>query len=74
MTAQSCSGNSPAFASALIESVVTQVARLVSIGQLPSSHIESTRNVTPPCTTGLSVQSIPERLVTTKLVRGVASR
>ena len=38
---------SPASASAPIDSVVTQVARFVSIGQLPSGRIDSSRNRTP---------------------------
>ena len=67
-------GSSPASASAPMDSVVAHVARFVSIGQLPSERIESIRNVTPAATTGLSACPAPARLITTKLVRGVASR
>ena len=35
------------FASAFTASVVTQVARFVSIGQLPSARAEAIRNSTP---------------------------
>jgi hypothetical protein len=70
----SAGGSAPASASAPIESVVTHVARFVSIGQLPSSRIDSTRKRTPSSTTGLLVCPMPARLITTKLVSGVASR
>jgi hypothetical protein len=66
--------SAPASASAPIESVVTHVARLVSIGQLPSSRIDPTRNRTPASTTGLVACPIPAMLMVTKLVSGVASR
>ena len=38
--------------SAFTDSVVTQVARFVSMGQLPSSRAEASRNSTPLCVTG----------------------
>ena len=38
--------------SAFTESVVTQVARFVSTGQLPSARAEASRNSTPFCATG----------------------
>ena len=63
-----------ASASAPIDKVVTQVARFVSIGQLPSGRFESIRNPTPCSRTGLSIRPMPARLMTTKLVSGVASR
>ena len=59
---------------ALIESVVTHVARLVSIGQLPSFRTELTRKSSPRCVTGWLSRPIPIRFIVTKLVKGVASR
>ena len=44
----------------VIESVVTHVARFVSIGQLPSSRIDSTRNRTP-CLDDRAARSVPSR-------------
>ena len=66
----------PPAASAPIDSVVTHVARFVSIGQLPSSRIESTQETARRCsTTGLlAAAACRARLITTKLVSGVASR
>ena len=59
---------------ASIDSVVTHVARFVSMGQLPSSRIEATRNSTPFETTGWSRCPLAARLMTTKEVSGAASR
>src|SRR5262245_19399498 len=59
---------------ALIVKVVTQVARLVSIGQLPSGRTERTKNSTPLRATGCADSPILARLSVTKLVSGVASR
>src|SRR5204863_4412356 len=61
-------------ASALTDSVVTHVARLVSIGQLPSGRAERTRKSTQRVTAGWSRRPAPIRLIATKLVSGVASR
>ncbi len=59
---------------ALTASVVSQVARLVSIGQLPSARCEASKKSTPFSTTGCAICPEPARLSTTKLVSGVASR
>ncbi len=64
----------PRAARALTERVVTQVARLVSIGQLPSGRTERTKNSTPARVTEWLGRPDPTRLSTTKLVSGVASR
>ena len=83
----------PPAASASIDSVVAQVARLLSIGQLPSSRTDAARNDTPFRITACAlasprsgggrslnaasrtgVRSSAARLITTKLVSGVASR
>ena len=53
--------SSPAPASALIASVVFQVARLVSIGQLPSGRIELARNLTPSRMTSWAIVGISLR-------------
>jgi hypothetical protein len=57
-----------------MDSVVTQVARSVSMGQLPSARIDARRKATPRWATGCAASPRPARLMVTKLVRGVASR
>ena len=61
-------------ASAATASDVTQLARSVSIGQLPSARADAARNAAPRAATGWSARSIPASDIVTKAVRGVASR
>ena len=57
-----------------MERVVTQVARFVSMAQLPSARAEARKNSAPFRATGCSARPIAARLMVTKLVSGTASR
>jgi hypothetical protein len=59
---------------AFTERVVTHVARLVSIGQLPSGRADFAKKSIPLSVTGWWPSPIPAKLIVTKLVNGVASR
>src|SRR5207244_9318368 len=63
-----------ALASDLTDKVVTQVARLVSIGQLPSARADCLRKRIPCWTIGWLAWPEAARLITTNAVSGVASR
>ena len=64
----------PPAARALTERVVIQVARLVSMGQLPSGRAERLRKSMAAAATGWSCCPAAIRDIVTKLVSGVASR
>ena len=62
------------FRKAFTERVVSQVARLVSMGQLPQGRADRRRNSSPRVSTGPFSMPATSRLMHTKLVSGVASR